>query len=166
MRTDKMKLSVLGAAMIVLAACGSSPNTASSSASYPVATTSGSTIPAATATSGATGYGVVQAMDVIPREQAAGIGLGTVAGAVVGGVLGNQVGSGSGRKAATVAGAVGGGVIGHQMEQNAANSGQVYRVAVRMDNGSIQTLAQEVAPGVQVGDRVRLDNGVIVERFR
>jgi outer membrane lipoprotein SlyB len=167
MWTDKIKLTAIGASVIVLAACGSSPTQTSSTGSYPVSTTTGSTIPTTTTTtSSATGYGVVQAIDVIPREQAAGIGLGTVAGAVVGGVLGNQVGSGTGRKAATVAGAVGGGLVGRQMEQNASNSGQVYRVAVRMDNGSVQTLAQEVAPGVQVGDRVRLDNGVIVERFR
>lgn len=165
MWTEKIKLTVIGASVVMLAACGSSPNQTSSAGSYPVATTTGSTIPTTT-TSSATGYGVVQAIDVIPREQAASIGLGTVAGAVVGGVLGNQVGSGSGRKAATVAGAVGGGLVGRQMEQNAGNSGQVYRVAVRMDNGAVQTLAQEVAPGVQVGDRVRLDNGVIVERFR
>jgi len=169
MWTEKMKLTAIGASVMMLVACGSSPNQTSSNAgSFPVATTTtGSTIPTTTTTtSSTTGYGVVQAIDVIPREQAAGIGLGTVAGAVVGGVLGNQVGSGTGRKAATVAGAVGGGLVGRQMEQNASNSGQVYRVAVRMDNGSVQTLAQEVAPGVQVGDRVRLDNGVIVERFR
>ena len=166
--TENTKLSIVCTFVVTLAACGSAP-TNSPTATYPATTTtSGSTIPTTTTTSSATGYGVVQAIDVIPREQAASIGLGTVAGAVVGGVLGNQVGSGSGRKAATVAGAVGGGVVGHQMEKNAnaANTGQVYRVAVRMDNGSVQTLAQEVAPGVQVGDRVRLDNGVIVERFR
>lgn len=165
MWTDKIKLTVISASAVMLAACGSAPEQTSSAGTYPVSTTATSTIPTTTAGS-TTGYGVVQAIDVIPREQAASIGLGTVAGAVVGGVLGNQVGSGSGRTAATVAGAVGGGVVGHKMEQNTANSGQVYRVAVRMDNGSVQTLAQEVAPGVQVGDRVRLDNGVIVERFR
>ncbi len=165
MRSQTMKLSVIGAFVATLAACGSTPSTPPSSASYP-ATTTGSTIPTTT-TSSATGYGIVQAIDVIPREQASRIGLGTVAGAVVGGALGNQVGSGSGRTAATVAGAVGGGMVGHQMENNSnAASGQMYRVAVRMDNGSVQTLAQEVPPGVQVGDRVRLDNGVIIERFR
>jgi len=166
MWTDKMKLTALGASVITLAACGTAPNQTSSSASYPATTTTtASTIPTTT-TSSTTGYGVVQAIDVIPREQATGLGLGTVAGAVVGGVLGNQVGSGTGRTAATVAGAAAGGMVGHQMEQRRASAGQVYRVAVRMDNGSVQTLAQEVAPGVQVGDRVRLDNGVIVERFR
>jgi hypothetical protein len=36
-------------------------------------------------------------------------------GAVVGGLLGNQVGSGNGRKLATVAGIIGGGMIGNQI---------------------------------------------------
>jgi uncharacterized protein YcfJ len=39
----------------------------------------------------------------------------TMIGAVVGGLLGNQVGKGDGRKAATVAGAVAGGVVGNQV---------------------------------------------------
>lgn len=163
MWTGNARTLALGAALMILTACGTSPRPAGDT-SVP-ATTSSSSVPVTTTTSSATGYGVVQAIDVVPREQA-GIGVGTVAGAVVGGVLGNQVGSGTGRKAATVAGAVGGGLVGHQMEQNAQGASQVYRVAVRMDNGSVQTLMQEVAPGVQVGDRVRLDNGVIVERFR
>lgn len=156
------KSAVAGISVLVLAACGSSPM--SSSSSVPVTTTS-STVPVTTTTSSASGYGVVQAIDVVPREQA-GVGVGTVAGAVVGGVLGNQVGSGRGRTAATVAGAAGGALAGNAMERNARNSQQMYRVAVRMDNGSVQTLTQEVAPGVQVGERVRLENGVIVERFR
>jgi len=39
----------------------------------------------------------------------------TMIGAVVGGLLGNQVGKGDGRRAATVAGAVAGGVVGNQV---------------------------------------------------
>ena len=39
----------------------------------------------------------------------------TMIGAVVGGLLGNQVGKGDGRRAATVAGAVAGGVVGSQV---------------------------------------------------
>lgn len=157
MWTEKTKVMVLGVSMLALAACGS-PQRATT------ADTAGA-VPVSTTTSSATGYGVVQSIDVVPREQA-GIGLGTVAGAVVGGVLGNQVGSGSGRKAATVAGAVGGGVVGHQMEKNTRAADDVYRVSVRMDNGAVQTLVQETPPVVAVGERVRLDNGAIVERFR
>ena len=41
------------------------------------------------------------------------IGIGT--GAVIGGLIGNQVGGGNGKKLATVAGMIGGGMIGNQM---------------------------------------------------
>ena len=158
MWTEKSKVALLGVSMLALAACGSQPRTAT--------TDTASTIPVtSTTTSSATGYGVVQAIDVVPREQA-GIGLGTVAGAVVGGVLGNQVGSGTGRKAATVAGAVGGGLIGNRMENNSKGGDQAYRISVRMDNGAMQTLMQDSPPVVQIGERVRVAEGVIVERFR
>lgn len=43
--------------------------------------------------------------------------LGTVAGAAVGGLLGNQVGSGSGRTAATVGGAAVGGFAGYKLAE-------------------------------------------------
>ncbi|WP_151636671.1 glycine zipper 2TM domain-containing protein [Noviherbaspirillum aerium] len=167
-KTRLAKPIAAGFAAILLAACGSSPNTASTS-SYPM-TTTGSSIPVTT-TSSTTGYGVIQAIDVVPGQAASGgvnPGVGTVAGAVVGGVLGNQVGSGSGRTAATVAGAAGGALAGRALTRNSSGggTGDSYRVAVRMDNGSVQTLVQDVQPGVQVGERVRLENGVIVERFR
>lgn len=44
--------------------------------------------------------------------------LGTATGAVVGGLLGNQVGKGNGKKAATVGGAVAGGLIGRKVQGN------------------------------------------------
>jgi len=43
---------------------------------------------------------------------------GTAAGAVIGGLVGNQIGSGSGRKLATVGGAVAGGAIGRNVQGN------------------------------------------------
>lgn len=43
---------------------------------------------------------------------------GTAIGAVAGGLIGNQIGSGSGRKIATVAGAVGGGLAGRKIQEN------------------------------------------------
>jgi uncharacterized protein YcfJ len=46
-----------------------------------------------------------------PKPNYVGIGV----GAVVGGLLGNQVGSGNGRKLATVAGVIGGGMLGNQI---------------------------------------------------
>ena len=47
---------------------------------------------------------------------------GTAAGAVIGGLVGNQIGSGSGRKLATVGGAVAGGAIGRNVQGNSQES--------------------------------------------
>ena len=48
-----------------------------------------------------------------PAPQPNYVAIGT--GAVVGGLLGNQVGSGNGRKLATIAGVIGGGMLGNQV---------------------------------------------------
>lgn len=50
---------------------------------------------------------------------------GTAVGAVVGGLLGNQVGGGSGKKIATVVGAVGGGYAGNQVQER-MQAGDTY----------------------------------------
>ena len=44
--------------------------------------------------------------------------VGTAVGAVVGGLLGNQIGGGNGKKVATVAGAVGGGYAGNKTQEH------------------------------------------------
>ena len=101
MRTTTLKSGMLGTLVLTLAACGS-PMQNSSYGTQPTASTAGSSA------SNVTGYGTVQSIETVPRQNA-GIGLGTVAGAVVGGLLGHQVGGGRGQTAATVAGAAGGG---------------------------------------------------------
>lgn len=101
---------------------------------------------------------------------------GTVAGAVIGGLLGNQVGKGSGRKAATVAGAVAGGVIGNQVDkrhvggrvverterqchtENATSeSSRVtgYNVTYRNPDGTTGTMRMDSKPG----SRIAMGNG-------
>ncbi len=79
------------------------------------------------------------------------IGLGTVAGGVVGGLLGNQVGGGSGKTAMTVLGAAGGAFAGNQIEKNMKKV-TVYQVRVRMNDGSTRNV--EVSTSVPVGSRV------------
>lgn len=88
-------------------------------------------------------------------------GVGIAAGAVIGGLLGNQIGDGSGRKLATVAGAVGGGFAGNEVEKR-TRSTTTYEIRVRMENGTIQTLPQASSNGWQVGDRVKVVNGALV----
>ena len=92
-----------------------------------------------------------------------GSGLGAVAGGVAGGLIGNQIGHGTGRTVATIAGAAGGAYAGHTIEKNVKKH-TVYRMTLRMDDGSLRTLSQREAPAYAVGDRVRLSNGRITER--
>jgi outer membrane lipoprotein SlyB len=87
-------------------------------------------------------------------------GLGAVAGGLTGAVVGHQLGNGRGQDAMTVIGAAGGAVAGNQIEKN-VNKRIVYRVTVRMDDGSFRTVSQASAPAFAVGDKVRLVQGAL-----
>lgn len=109
-------------------------------------------------------YGYVEAVDTVAHEQRTGPGIGAIGGAIAGGVLGHQVGSGSGNTAATIGGAVIGGVVGHQVEQRVRGNqaaGVEYRFRVRIDDGSYQTFSKETHDNIRVGDRVRIERGNI-----
>lgn len=115
------------------------------------------------------GYGVVQAIELLQQNTTAnsgiggsGIGIGAIAGAVVGGVLGNQVGGGTGQTVATVAGAAGGAYVGNEIEKSQQKkTADAYKVTVRMDSGATQYVTQNNNAGLRVGDRVRIDNGYV-----
>jgi uncharacterized protein YcfJ len=92
-----------------------------------------------------------------------GSGVGIAIGAVAGGLLGNQIGGGSGKKIATVAGAVGGGYAGNEIEKR-RNSQTRWDVSVQMDDGSTTTLPYSTAPGVSAGQKVRVVNGQAIPR--
>ncbi len=111
-----------------------------------------------------TQYGVVQAIELVRLENTgiggSGIGAGTIIGAVVGGVVGNQVGKGSGNTAATVLGAAGGAYAGNQIEKRNQQSSDAFRITVRMNDGSYQTVTQTSNDQLRVGDRVMVANSV------
>ena len=90
-------------------------------------------------------------------------GVGVVGGAVVGGLLGNQIGGGSGRTLATVAGAVGGGYAGNEIEKNTRTT-TTYEVRVRMEDGKLRTFPSEHKPNWSIGDRVRVVDGSLQSR--
>lgn len=112
------------------------------------------------------GYGVVQSIEVVRQDNdgvgGSGVGAGTILGAVVGGLVGNQVGGGSGKTAATVLGAAGGAYAGNQIEKRNQNQNpsEAYRFTIRMNNGSYQTVTQTSIGDIRTGDRVRIENGV------
>ncbi|MFT3791792.1 MAG: glycine zipper 2TM domain-containing protein [Rudaea sp.] len=59
---------------------------------------------------------------------------GTVIGAIAGGVIGNQIGSGGGRRFTTVAGAIGGGIAGKKIQEAHQEGDTVTRVVRRCRN--------------------------------
>jgi outer membrane lipoprotein SlyB len=103
-----------------------------------------------------TNCATVESVNVIQGEAGAA---GTLGGAAVGGLLGNQVGSGNGRTAATVAGAVGGAIAGRAVERNAR--APRYEVVVRYENGATQSVRYDNDPGFRVGEQVRVSDGVL-----
>ena len=89
--------------------------------------------------------------------------LGAVVGGLAGAALGSQIGGGTGRVAATVLGGVAGAAIGNQIQRN--QQGQTmapgYRITMTTDNGGLRTYEVPATGDLHVGDRVRIDNGVI-----
>ena len=105
--------------------------------------------------------GTVENIRTVTRAGEAN-GIGVAAGAIIGGLLGNQVGGGNGKTLATIAGAVGGGYTGNEVEkQTRQTSSQV--VDVRMDNGRMQTFAQ-TSQNFYAGDLVRVNRGRLERR--
>ena len=126
-----------------------------------------STAPVATAPAYGTEYGRITNIEYLPGTTTSSNNnnaVGTVIGGVVGGLLGNTVGGGSGRAAATVLGAVGGAVVGNRIAKNndgTTYTGPAYRVTLQTDQGAWRTYEVSATGDLRVGDRVRVDNGVI-----
>jgi outer membrane lipoprotein SlyB len=89
----------------------------------------------------------VQAVEVKGK----GSGVGVVAGAVVGGLLGNQVGRGTGNALATVGGAAAGGYAGNEVEKHVKRH-TLFKTSVKLDDGSVHTytVGQQYAVGARV----------------
>ncbi|MCP1313604.1 MULTISPECIES: glycine zipper 2TM domain-containing protein [unclassified Halomonas] len=102
-------------------------------------------------------YGTIVAVRPvqIQADSRAGGLLGTGGGAVIGGLLGSQVGGGTGRQLATVAGALGGSVAGSSIEDR-ANRVSALEMEVRRDDGTDVVVVQRADRQYQAGQRVRL----------
>jgi outer membrane lipoprotein SlyB len=89
-----------------------------------------------------------------------------VVGALIGGVLGNQIGRGHGRDAATVIGALGGAVAGNQIGQQmgAQQAPSGYRIDVQVSDGSMRSFDVQSPGDLRPGDRVQI-NGSQLSRY-
>jgi outer membrane lipoprotein SlyB len=95
------------------------------------------------------------------RVKGKGSGLGVVGGAVLGGLVGNQMGKGTGNTVLTVGGAVAGGYAGNEVEKNMKKH-TVYKTSVRLGDGTMHeyTLNTQYA----VGSKVSVVNGKVTAR--
>lgn len=108
-------------------------------------------------------FGVVsriEVQDARPDELNMG---GTAIGAIVGGILGNQVGGGNGKKAATVIGAIAGGAAGNQIG-NSVSRQKIWNVSVTFEDGQTSVYQYPNDPQVSVGSQVRKEGQGISHR--
>ncbi|MES2824498.1 MAG: hypothetical protein V4732_12910 [Pseudomonadota bacterium] len=80
---------------------------------------------------------------------------------IVGGVVGQQMVSDSGREIITGVGAVDNAVAGNEIERRNESDREIYRITVNVDNGDTLQFEYEEIEDLQIGDRVRIENGHI-----
>lgn len=102
-------------------------------------------------------FGTITALRQVQIQADSRMGgvVGTGGGAVLGGLLGSQVGGGSGRRLATAAGAIGGAVAGSAAEES-TNRVRAWEMEIRRDDGQNVVIVQRADRDFQVGQRVRL----------
>ena len=105
--------------------------------------------------------GAIESVNIVEVKGDSPNIIGTIAGGLLGGVAGNQVGGGSGKDLATIIGAVGGAYAGNRAENNMGKT-KVHRVTVRLDNGTTQSFDYASDPTVQLGTRVKIENGALI----
>jgi len=104
--------------------------------------------------------GVVQSVSAVqakPRNSPVGM----IGGAVVGGLVGNQIGHGTTNTLATVGGAAGGAYVGNEIGKRVETHTR-YKVVVRMDDGRKKTFSYAARPQFAAGSPVRVENGTLV----
>jgi outer membrane lipoprotein SlyB len=97
------------------------------------------------------------------QRKGQGSGLGAVGGAVVGGLLGHQVGGGSGKTLLTVGGAVAGGVAGNEIEKQSKKH-TVWITRVTLKDGSVKSYTQASDPQLRAGDVVHIEGSTLKRR--
>lgn len=162
-------------AVSMLAACSSyapatayttyPATTAYTTTTYPAYSSTTTTI-ASTSPVVGTEYGRIESIDYIPVGATVPAGpsiLGAVVGGVLGAGVGSLIGAGAGRTAATVLGGVAGAAAGSHIARNAqgVTTAAGYRITMRTDSGLMRVYEVPATGDLHVGDRVRIDGGVI-----
>ncbi|MBV1790577.1 glycine zipper 2TM domain-containing protein [Marinobacterium sp. D7] len=102
-------------------------------------------------------YAVVDSVRPVVIEGRTDGVVGAGAGAIVGGIAGSTIGGGKGSSITTVLGAVAGGIAGQRIEE-ATSRRQGQELTLRLDNGELISVVQEVENNqfFRAGDRVRI----------
>ncbi|MFP4602490.1 MAG: glycine zipper 2TM domain-containing protein [Halochromatium sp.] len=103
--------------------------------------------------------GIVQSVREV-RIEGTKSGIGTLAGGAIGGVLGNQIGAGTGRTLATIGAGLAGAAAGSAVEEGTTRQ-RGLEVTVRLDNGRTVAVTQAADVSLVPGDRVR----VLTDRY-
>jgi len=150
------------AAAAMLAACSHRPVVVNTVPPPVAAAPAVTTVPAPVVAPAVVGveFGRVTNIEFFQTRPTSGI---NVPGAIVGGVAGAVVGSAlsGGRDAATVLGGAAGAAIGSQVGKPTTAGSSVYRVTIQVDTGVYRTYDVPATGDLKVGDRVRIENGVI-----
>jgi outer membrane lipoprotein SlyB len=157
--TRLTKVAAAGTAAVMLAACASTTNPWGPT--YPTSSYPTTTYPVA-----GVEYGRILNIEYMPVGTAAPQGqgiLGAVVGGLAGAALGSTIGGGSGRTAATILGGVAGAAVGNSIARNQAGvtTAPGYRITMQTDSGVVRTYEVPATGDLRVGDRVRIDGGVI-----
>jgi outer membrane lipoprotein SlyB len=96
------------------------------------------------------------------KRKGEGGAVGIVGGAVVGGLLGNQVGKGTGNTVATVGGAVAGGFVGNEVQKK-VTSKTVWVTSVKLKDGTVKNFEQAAKPTWQAGQVVKVSGNTLVK---
>jgi uncharacterized protein YcfJ len=83
-----------------------------------------------------------------------------IGGAVVGGLLGHQVGGGTGKTLATVGGAAAGAYAGNEVQKQ-VTSKTVWVTKVKFKDGTLQTFEQGTKPTWKAGQLVHVKEGAL-----
>ena len=105
------------------------------------------------------GCAIVEAVTTEKQKGEGGI-VGKVGGAVVGGVLGHQIGGGTGKTLATIGGAAAGSYAGNEVQKR-TSAKTIWRTRVTQKDGSQRTFETSTDPGFKPGTVVRIDGSTL-----
>lgn len=105
------------------------------------------------------GCAIVEAVTTEKQKGEGGI-VGKVGGAVVGGVLGHQIGGGTGKTLATIGGAAAGAYAGNEVQKR-TSAKTIWRTRVTQKDGSQRTFETSTDPGFKPGTVVRIDGSTL-----